>query len=243
MSVGTIPKLIVVTSHRGGSMKSTVSALLAQALAERGRRTVLVDAAIAGGVASLADERLQAESAPIGNVQLRKMRGLPLVVVHDPDILEERAELPGLLDWAAQDSTEYLILDLPGIETDELRVLASRASIVLLTVPADALALRSLLPFLRDVQAQRALPGRDFATIALPVRTGVQSPTGIATDRFIQEHLSPLMVGATMPADDRLAAQVSSGHFPSDLSPLLRSNLDLLIDGIERQLARMRAIA
>ena len=224
------PHLIVVASHRGGSMKSTISALVAAKLATRKLKTIVVDASLGGGVFSLADDtQVERPNAPSG-LSVREDKNTPLTCVHAPALLADRGGLDRLLHWAVERDPSYVILDLPEVTIEELRLVTANAAVLLVTLPSEGLSLRSLLPFLRDVQGLRALPGRKFHTILIPTGSGLRTPHGVALDKFIQENLSTLVTAGALPWDDEMNAAVSAGKWPKSSAQASHSNITLIVE-------------
>jgi chromosome partitioning protein len=165
---------IVVASQKGGSGKTTVCLNLAVALAEGGRRTLVVDLDPQGGI-GLSLARGETEWAGLaehlmGQVTLEqalfktKLPGLSLLPRGrlDPvDVPELAGALssPGVLDGileALDGKFEYLLLDTPGGVGTIARAALASGEFALVPVPAEPLGLRSLSQVMRVLEHVQA---------------------------------------------------------------------------------------
>jgi cellulose biosynthesis protein BcsQ len=237
------PRRIAIVSHRGGSMKSTLAAMLGLAFAAEGTDTLVADLSAGGGSAQLHHELLADETTAFDErgvrVPLRRHRTLPLSVVHAGWFIaaSEARRMRSLENWANRH--EVAILDSPATSQEVLRDFLAPMDLVLVTLPSDAVAVRGAVRFLEILREVRAMPGRRFSVAVIPTGTGKRSHENIAIDRFTNEALAPLLLGASLPWDEGLAAQVSDARLPEleTLSPLVRSNIELLRAGIRVRLS------
>lgn len=234
---------IAIVSHRGGSMKSTLAATLGLAFAEEGTDTLIADLASGGGSAQLNHELLSEETTAIDErgvrVPLRRHRTLPLSVVHAGWFIAatEARRMRSLENWANRH--EVAILDSPATSHDVLRDFLAPMDLVLVALPSDAVAVRGAVRFLEILREVRAMPGRRFSVAVVPTGTGKRSHENIAIDRFTNETLAPLLLGASLPWDEGLAAQVADARLPEleGLSSAVRSNIALLRSEIRARLS------
>lgn len=210
--------LLCVASHRGGSLKTTLTALLGVQLAVSGVPTVILDCAEAGGAFGLRDEEFAHSvsfAGPQGPLTRREHTMVPLTVVHAPGLLAERGLLRAAASAAVDGAKVLAIADLPTCGREELDNATRDADMVLTTVPSDGTSFRSIMPFLDALKELRARPGRSFEVRAVQVLTGVRVLQGAQMDRFIARHLSPILAQGHIPFDEALAELVHQGGFPS----------------------------
>jgi chromosome partitioning protein len=162
-------KSIVVASQKGGVGKTTVSLNLAVALAEQGRKTVLVDldpqGAIGhslakdetewGGVAEILTKALSPEEARV-RTKLPSLdiipRGRldPCEVVEFEAAMRESGTVKALLDEVSQHA-EFVVVDTPSGLGSITRSALSRAHYVLVPFQAEMLTLRTVGQLLQVV--------------------------------------------------------------------------------------------
>lgn len=166
-------KRIVIASQKGGVGKTTVALHLALALAERGRRTLLVDLDPQGGIGlslaradaelpGIADRLMNVVTAEEAVVQTheRALSLLPRGRLDPVDVCEFEQALyaPGVLDGLlneVEDRFDYVILDTPSGLGMITRGALRDAEFVLLPFQATALSLRSIAQALRVVEHVR----------------------------------------------------------------------------------------
>ena len=164
---------IVIASQKGGVGKTTVSLNLSVALAERGRRVLLVDLDPQGGIglslakgetalAGLAD-LLAGAATPAQAVLATRLPGLSLLPRGRLDPIdvcefEEALRRPGVLDEALEKvdgGFDLVLIDTPSGLGLVTRAALSVADFVLLPFAAETLALRSVSQVFRVVDHVR----------------------------------------------------------------------------------------
>ena len=163
-------KRIVIASQKGGVGKTTVALHLALALAERGRRTLLVDLDPQGGIglslaradaelAGVADRLMGVVSAEeaIVPTHVRTLSILPRGRLDPIDVCEFEQAIfaPGVLDGLLKEvegSFDMVIIDTPSGLGMITRGALRASTFVLLPFQASALSLRSISQGLRVVE-------------------------------------------------------------------------------------------
>ena len=213
---------IVVISHRGGCGKTALATGLALGLARRaaaaGRSdgTMLVDCAFAPTAAVLAP-------ATRGDKRPAPWTGAPEPVrgwthpdwrfeaVHAPKVLTDPAGFAALAADAAAAGFSRVVVDLPVCGPDELTAATRGAALLLVLVPCDGPAFRSLPPLLEALRDERARPGRAFQTRAVLTGTGVPNPERQAIEAYQRRYLAALLATADFPFDPALRRAMSKG--------------------------------
>jgi chromosome partitioning protein len=161
---------MALASQKGGVGKTTVALNLAVALAERGRRTLLVDLDPQGGIAlslargdtelpGLAELMMGAANAEeaVVKTQLQGLRILPRGRLDPTDIASYERELsvPGTLARALEQvegDIDVVVLDTPSGLGMVTRAALAVCDFVLLPFQTESLALRSISQALRVVE-------------------------------------------------------------------------------------------
>ncbi len=165
---------VCVTSQKGGVGKTTVALNLATALAEKGRRVLLVDLDPQGGVGlALARqdtaliglaEVLLGQAPPEQAVLATRLAGLsllprgrldPVDVCSFEQVLHQPGRLGALLA-PLKGKFDYLVADTPSGLGLPTRAALATSDFVLVPVQAEALALRSIHQVLRVIEHVRA---------------------------------------------------------------------------------------
>lgn len=168
-------KLIVISSEKGGVGKTTVALNLALALAERGRRVLLVDLDPQGGIghslcradtehAGLA-EVLAGELAPEQALLATKLPELWLLPrgrldPADAPELELSLHEPGALAKVlapVRERFDYVLMDTPSGNGIVTRAALAVADFVIMPFQAQPLCLRSLARGMRVIERVRSL--------------------------------------------------------------------------------------
>jgi chromosome partitioning protein len=167
---------LVIASQKGGVGKTTVALNLAVALAERGRRTLLVDLDPQGAIGlSLAkgDTELTGLAEVLSGVATAKEALLPTRLsalsllprgrldATDVDSFEQEASRPGALERAlveCERAAEMVLIDTPSGLGRVTTAALGTAQFVLLAFQTESLSLRSIgqaLKVIEHVQATR----------------------------------------------------------------------------------------
>jgi cellulose biosynthesis protein BcsQ len=206
-----LPRTILVTSHCGGSGKSSTAAALAWMLASLNHPTLLLDLAAAGGC-SVFDSPLLSRALLGGDTQRRHAKH-PLAIAHRADLLSNPLLFEQVLADATADGIQAIVIDLPESTPEELIALSVLVDLMLVTVPADALALRRLGPMLEIVKECRARPGRTFKTRILPTLSRPDLIHHAEIEAYLKEHLSPLLFDARIPLDEAFGGIIEENKF------------------------------
>ena len=213
------PRVIAVTSGKGGVGKTNVTANLALALARRGRRVLVLDADLGlGNVDVLRGDRRLADilvEGPGGIRILPACSGLQELTALRED---QRLALRDELDEAAGEADVLLIDTGAGISANVLFFAGLAGDILVVASPeptamADAYALMKVL--------SRREVGRRFrllVNLAASPREGleVHRRLGLVADRFLDIAIE--YVGA-VPADDHVRLAVARQKAVVDLFP------------------------
>ena len=165
---------IAVTSAKGGSGKTTTSLNLAVALAERGRRTLLIDLDPQGGIgfslaqndtdwkgiAEILAERSTIEGAML-QTKLPELTLLPRGRLNPVDtmafesIIWQKKLIRLIESWARQ-RFDYMLIDTPSGLGPATRAALAGAQYSLVTLQAEPLAMRVLVQHLQVMEHLRA---------------------------------------------------------------------------------------
>jgi chromosome partitioning protein len=165
---------LVIASQKGGVGKTTVALNLAVAMAERGRRTLLVDLdpqgavglSLAKGDTELAGlaELLSGVASPREAVLATRLGGLSLLPrgrldATDVDAFEQEVAVDGALDRAlsaCEGAIDLVVIDTPSGLGRVTTAALSASQFVVLAFQAEALSLRSLGQALKVVEHVQA---------------------------------------------------------------------------------------
>jgi chromosome partitioning protein len=161
---------LVIASQKGGVGKTTVALNLAVALAERGRRTLLVDLdpqgaislSLAKGDTELAGlaELISSQASPREALLATRLGELQLLTrgrldATDVPSFEEEVSRPGMLDQilgSVETDAELVIIDTPSGLGRVTTAALGAADFVLIAFQTESLALRSVGQALRVVE-------------------------------------------------------------------------------------------
>jgi cellulose biosynthesis protein BcsQ len=216
---GSLPKVIGVMSHRGGSGKTAVATGLASHLASvHLQRVMLVDVCPDGAAAHL----MMGGDQPVKPVDPTEKTFLPLTAARDTQARVVWA--PGMLRqgnfWSLVEKTaraqdmNYIVLDLPMASAGELSEILRMTWLCLLTVPCDGPAFRSLGPLLEGLNEERSRPNREFMVRAVMTMTGVPNPERMGLENYERRYLRPMLTKVDLPFDVELRRQMAAGNAP-----------------------------
>jgi cellulose biosynthesis protein BcsQ len=108
-----------------------------------------------------------------------------------------------------------VIVDLPVTGGNELSEALRHAWLVLVAVPCDGPAFRSLGPLLETLNEERSRPNRSFQVRAVMTMTGVPNPERQALETFERRYLRPMLMKSDLPFDVELRRTMARGRAPS----------------------------
>jgi cellulose biosynthesis protein BcsQ len=209
-----------MTSHRGGSGKTALATGLATRLSLHHHKRVLVlDYSPDGAAAYL----LMGDGQQIKPLELINPNFLPLEVASECEARVVWA--PGLIRsaqfWdlvrttAVAQGMDLVIVDLPVTGGNELSEALRHAWLVVVAVPCDGPAFRSLGPLLETLNEERSRPNRSFQVRAVMTMTGVPNPERQALETFERRYLRPMLMKSDLPFDGELRRTMALGRAPS----------------------------
>jgi len=161
---------MAVVSQKGGVGKTTVALNLAVAMAEKGRRTLLVDVDAQGGIGlalAKGDTELQGLAELLmGNIgagqavlhtQIPTLRLLPRGRLDPTDVTtyEQELSVPGRLAAAlesVEDGLDLVVIDTPSGLGRVTRAAMAVSNFVLIPFQSETLALRSIVQAMRVIE-------------------------------------------------------------------------------------------
>ena len=256
-----MPRRIAVASQKGGVGKTTVSLNLALALAERGRRTLLVDLDPQGGVGH-ALARADAELPGVADVlagaasveqallttRLPGLTLLPRGRLDPIDVCELELNLhqAGLLErvlGVADRSFDVTVVDTPSGLGMATRAALRVVDFVLLPVQAERLALRSVSQILRVIEHVRAHENPRLELLGvLPTMADKQRPASMSVLIDVWNDLTGVLDTVVPRADvfaDASEAGLPVAFLGGAPSPEAR-RFDLLAEELETTMSRLR---
>jgi len=221
--------VVLITSHRGGAMKTSLTLALAMTLAKDGSNVVIVDPSIAGGASSIG-----APQQPAGTREtdqgIRHHESLPITFLSRPGSLGSLEQIEDLLDGANRERADVILVDSHSLNRSEVELITRFATLVIAAAPAGVIPFRSLPPFLEMLRELRAQPGRSFSVLGVMTGVGATRGTDADLERHTQRQLAPIVSSGVFPHDESWRVAISKGEIPPPPPPksFMDSNLRLI---------------
>jgi cellulose biosynthesis protein BcsQ len=210
--------VIAVLSHSGGAGRTTLSAMLAVALARASLMVTLVDLCQAGGAAWLERNGQEPNVRPwIPGEPLSQPRTFlqsRVALLHYPQGYLHQDPIPALEDEGLRGLDSAVVFDTPTFDLRTSGWLLRRATLVIVPVLCDALAFRTMIPFLQALQEERARPNRSFQIRAVLNGTGAREPEAQLIEAHMRSHLAPLLLRTSIPLSPVIHDIADTGTFP-----------------------------
>jgi cellulose biosynthesis protein BcsQ len=228
--------LVMVVGHRGGCGRSSLAASLAWLLAGDETKTnapLLVDFCEAGGASTLGAKGLvPPKPDPTAVASLREgilPHGLdhPYHVVHMPGGHRQPEALDALRGIQEDGNFAPIICDVPLCGGEELTEALRVADLVLVLVPCEAHALRSIGGFLEVLNDHRSRPGRTFAVRAIVTGSGARDPERQEVEKAMRQYLGAILLEAGLVFDEAGERELGTRVIPPSADMATRSSRSL----------------
>jgi chromosome partitioning protein len=189
-------KIIAVLSHKGGAGKTTTAVALAEELARRSQRVLLIDAdRYRGGALLLGIETLRGRAQPTAKPNLRYFCS------SDLSPAQVAAKLPELSPFV-----DVAVVDTPSLDDPLARAWLRVAHGALLVLPVEPIALRTLPEARDDLSGiERANPHLRLLGV-VPTLFDAHDAVQAALFENLEQHIRADLLLPPVPIDPELAA-------------------------------------